>query len=61
MTVLEADSDGTKVLGDGFGYGINFVEGCAAPCQSTGNFVNENRASKAAVDRKTSTPRRGIR
>lgn len=47
--MLEADSDGTKVLGDRFGGGIHFVEGSASPCQGTRDFVNENCASKAAV------------
>ena len=49
MTMLEADSDGTEAPGNRFGYCVNFVEGRASSCKGTGNFVNENRTSEAAV------------
>ena len=48
MAMLEADSDGTEVFGNRFGYRVNFVKGRASSCQGTGDFVNKNRASKAA-------------
>ena len=60
MTMLKADSDGTKVLGSRFCYGINFAEGCASSCQGTGDFVDKNRASKTAGFRKISIPGRDV-
>jgi hypothetical protein len=60
MTMLEADSDRSEVLGDSFCYGKNFVEGCTSPCQGTGDFVNKNRASKATVGLELSVFWRGI-
>ena len=48
MTMLKANSDGTKVLGSRFCYSINFAEGCTSSCQGTGDFVDKNRASKTA-------------
>ena len=60
MAMFKPNSDGTKVLGNCFGYGIDFVEGCASPRQGTGDFVYKNGASKAAVRSKTSRVLRGI-
>ena len=61
MAMFKADSDGTEVLGNHFCYGINFVEGGTSFCQGTGDFVDEDRASKTAGCRKTSTPGRPLR
>jgi len=58
MTMLKTDSDGTDILSNCFGYGMNFVEGRASPCQGTSDFVNENCASEAAGRWKTSIPRK---
>jgi hypothetical protein len=46
MAMLKTDSDGAEVLGNCFCYVINFFEGRPLPRQGTGNFVNENCASK---------------
>jgi len=59
MTMLEADSYGSEVLGDRFGHDVDFVEGCSLPRQGTGDFVNKNRASKTAICLKTSRLRGG--
>ena len=59
--MLKSNSDCTEVLGDSFGYVIDFVERCASPRRRTGNLVNENGASKAAVCSGTLRLQREIR
>lgn len=48
VAVIKADSDGAEVLSHCFCDTINFVEGCASPCQGASNFVDEDCTSKAA-------------
>jgi hypothetical protein len=60
MATLETNSDGTEILGDSFGYVINFIEGCASPRQGAGDLVHKNRPGKATVRLKTSPLQRDI-